>query len=73
MYTSGPLTKAELLNRIADGLPIDPNFANKFRIKRAGKDKNDIFWTLGKVHGLENIAFATSEELKETEGNPMKI
>ena len=39
-----PLTKAELLNRIADGLPVDPNFAKKFRIKRAGKDKNDIFW-----------------------------
>jgi hypothetical protein len=44
LYTSGPLTKAELLNRIADGLPVDPNFAKKFRIKRAGKDKNDIFW-----------------------------
>jgi hypothetical protein len=63
LYTSGPLTKSELLNRIADGLPVDPNFAKKFRIKRAGKDKNDIFWAVGKIHGLENLAFATPEEI----------
>lgn len=42
---------------------MDPNFAKKFRIKRKGKDKNDIFWTLGKIHGLENLAFATPEEI----------
>jgi hypothetical protein len=30
LYQSGPLTKAELLNRLADGLPVDPNFASKF-------------------------------------------
>lgn len=61
MYQSGPLTKAELLNRIADGLPVDPKFASKFRIKRLGKDKDDLFWALGKVHGLENIAYLTEE------------
>ena len=47
MYSSGPLTKAELLNRMADGLPVDPEFASKFKIKRRGKDKDDIFWSLG--------------------------
>ena len=30
VYKSGPLTKAELLNRMADGLPVDPNFASKW-------------------------------------------
>lgn len=30
LYQSGPLTKAELLNRIADGRPVDPEFAKKF-------------------------------------------
>jgi hypothetical protein len=29
-YQSGPISKAELLNRIADGLPVDPNYARKF-------------------------------------------
>jgi hypothetical protein len=73
LYTSGPLTKAELLNRIADGLPVDPNFANKFRIKRAGKDKDDIFYLIGKIHGLENLAFATDEELEACGSDPFLI
>lgn len=61
MYQSGPLTKSELLNRMADGLPTDPNFASKFQIKRRGKDTDDVFWTLGKVHGLENIAYLSED------------
>ena len=34
------------------------------RIKRGGKDLNDIFWMFGKIHGLENIAFFTEEDFK---------
>lgn len=30
IYTSGPLTKAEMLNRIAEGKPVDESFAKKF-------------------------------------------
>jgi hypothetical protein len=44
-----------------------------FRIKRAGKDRDPMFWSFGKIHGLENIAFANEEELKATNGNPVKI
>lgn len=44
-----------------------------FRVKRAGKDKDDFFWSFGKIHGLENIAFVDLEELYETKGNPVKI
>jgi len=44
-----------------------------FRIKRAGKDRDPLFWSFGKIHGLENIAFANEEELKATNGNPVKI
>lgn len=44
-----------------------------FRVKRAGKDKDEMFWTFGKIHGLENIAFADPEEIKKTNGNPVKI
>ena len=73
VYQSGPLTKAELLNRMADGLPVDPKFASKFQIKRRGKDKDDVFWSLGKVHGLENIAYLTEDQILATGGNPFEL
>ena len=38
-----------------------------------GKDRDPMFWSFGKIHGLENIAFADAEELKATNGNPVKI
>ena len=38
-----------------------------------GKDKDDIFWTLGKIHGLENIALCDLEAIKATRGDPMKM
>ncbi len=44
-----------------------------FQVKRQGKDKDDIFWSFGKIHGLENIAFADPLEVQETNGNPVKI
>jgi len=30
IYSSGPLTKSEMLNRIAEGKHVDENFAKKF-------------------------------------------
>jgi len=73
MYSSGPLTKVDMLNRLAEGREVDPDYASKFRVKRKGKDKDNIFWQYGKIHGLENIAYLTEEELKSTGGNPMKL
>lgn len=73
LYTSGPLTKAEMLNRIAEGKPVDPNFAKHFKIKREGKDKDDIFWNLGKIHGLENLALCDFKELQACNGDPILI
>jgi hypothetical protein len=32
IYQSGPLTKAEMLNRFADGKASDPDFARRFKI-----------------------------------------
>jgi hypothetical protein len=29
-----------------------------FQVKRSGKDRDPMFWSFGKIHGLENIAFA---------------
>jgi hypothetical protein len=44
-----------------------------FRVKTAGKDHDPMFWSFGKIHGLENIAFADPKELEATNGNPVKI
>jgi len=30
-----------------------------------GKDKNDIFWNFGKIHGLENLAFVDDKEIED--------
>jgi len=62
-----------MLNRIAEGREVDQNFANKFRIKRMGKDRNDVFWQLGKIHGLENLAFVSDDEIEACQGNPQKL
>jgi len=65
LYTSGPLTKAEMLNRIADGRPMEESarLLSKFKIKRNGKDKDETFWNLGKIHGIEYLAYATDAEI----------
>lgn len=47
-------------------------YENK-RVRRQGKDKDDIFWLMGKIHGLENIAFLTKEELDSIDGNPIRL
>jgi hypothetical protein len=44
-----------------------------FRVKRMGKDRDPLFWSFGKIHGLENIAFADPEEVRATNGNPVSI
>ena len=61
------------MNRLADGLPVDPTYAKKFKIKRRGKDKDDIFYAFGKVHGLENVGLADKEEILATKGNPIAL
>lgn len=58
---------------MADGRSVDPEFARKFQIKRMGKDKDDIFWAIGKIHGLENIGLVDVEEIKKCKGDPMKL
>jgi len=49
------------------------DFSKMFRVKRLGKDLDDLFWSYGKIHGLENVAFVDSEKLKTTNGNPVKL
>lgn len=72
-YTSGPLTKADMLQRIADGRDVDQRFSKHFRIGRWGKDQDEIFWQIGKIHGLENIVYLTDEQLAEAGGDPWRL
>ena len=72
VYTQGPLTKATMLERMAEGRDVDPGFLSKFRIKRMGKDKNDTFWLEGKIHGWENLAYVDDDELAACT-NPSEI
>jgi len=34
---------------------------------------DELFWSFGKIHGLENIAFADDKELEATNGNPVSL
>jgi hypothetical protein len=73
LATATPLTKEELMDEIAfrAGKARDYDIGKK--VKRIGKDLDDIFYSFGKVHGLENMAFLDEETLKATEGNPVKL
>ncbi len=73
MYSTQPLTKTEMIDNIALAALKEFDFGKMFQVKRAGKDRDDLFWSFGKIHGLENIAFADPQEVKATNGNPVKI
>lgn len=73
-YTQGPSTRQTFLSRVAEGSDIEgEDLFQRFRIRRDGKDKNDQFWSLGKIHGLEYIAHCTEEEINSTGGDPIKL
>lgn len=73
MYSTQPLTKSEMVDHLALAALKEFDFSKMFQVKRAGKDRDQMFWSFGKIHGLENIAFADPSEVKETNGNPVKI
>jgi hypothetical protein len=61
------MTKKELKEHIATNNQLkDQEIHNKTKtIRRMGKDENDIFYALGKVHGIENIVYLSDDEVKE--------
>jgi hypothetical protein len=73
MYSTEPLTKNEMIDSLALNAIQEFDVTKMFRIRRMGKDKDPMFWSFGKIHGLENIAFADEEEIRATNGNPVKI
>jgi hypothetical protein len=73
VYGTQPFTKNEMIDKIALHALKEFDLGKIYRIKKAGKDRDPMFWSFGKIHGLENIAFADPQEVKETKGNPVKI
>ena len=73
MYDKDPMSKPELLDHMVKRISEKEDLGKIFRIKRQGKDANDIFWHFGKIHGLENIAYCSPEAINATEGNPFKL
>mgnify|MGYP006922971879 CR=1 FL=1 len=63
MYDKDPLSKPELVEHMFKRISEQVDLTEVFQVKRQGKDKSDIFWLLGKIHGLENIAFCSDEDL----------
>jgi hypothetical protein len=58
MYSTQPLTKNEMVDSLALSALKEFDFGKMFQVKRAGKDRDPMFWSFGKIHGLENLAFA---------------
>ena len=73
MYDKDPLSKPELVEHMFKRISQQTDLSKVFQIKRQGKDRSDVFWLLGKVHGLENIAFCDSADLATVNGNPAKL
>ena len=53
-----PLTRDELIDHVVLNTLKYVDMSKYFKVKRVGIDRDPIFWTWGKIHGLENIAFA---------------
>lgn len=73
MYDSDPLSKPELLEHMMKRITEQTDMSKVFQIKRQGKDKNPFFWQLGKIHGLENIAYCDPAEVAACAGNPVSL
>ena len=73
LYSTEPLTKNEMMDNLALHALKEFDLGKMFRVKRGGKDRDPMFWSFGKIHGLENIAFADPQEVKDTNGNPVMI
>ena len=72
LKTSVPTSRDQVINYLqAPSSNIDPFLRNK-QVKRVGKDKDDFFYMFGKIHGLENIAFLSKEELDKIR-NPIDL
>jgi hypothetical protein len=62
-YSTEALSEPELVNQMMKQISKSCDISKIFQVKRSGKDLDSLFWSFGKIHGLENIAFADDQEL----------
>lgn len=76
-YSTEAMTKPEVIAALHNqkAQPAKSGFhdMSKMQIKRVGKDANDMYWVYGKIHGLENVAFLSKEELDRCSNNPVAL
>ena len=75
-FSTEALTEPEILHNLQEAAKNNVNEKPKdhgWRVKRLGPDESDHYWFFGKIHGLENIAYLTPEQIKACNGNPVKL
>ena len=73
LLNSASTNRSDVAKGIYDCLPqVDDHYKN-MRVKRMEKDADDLYWYFGKIHGLENIAYLTDEQIASTNGNPAAL
>ena len=56
-FSTQPYTRDDMVDNLMLNALKEYDVTKMFRVKRAGKDKDPLFWHFGKIHGLENLAF----------------
>ena len=72
-YSSEAMTEPEMIQKLQQKNQLNKPKKTKLKVKRLGKDVDDVYWVGGKIHGLENIAFLTPEELKSVSNDPVAL
>ncbi len=57
-YTTKPYSEADLVGKAMEEAVKRTDVTKLLRVKPSGRDRDPLFWSFGKIHGLENIAFA---------------
>jgi hypothetical protein len=66
-------SREQLEEDLKNLVPVrESKYRNK-RIKRADRDADDIYWTFGRIHGLENIANIPDNILLSPDMSPEKL
>ena len=72
-HTADPLSEPALREHLYSKVATKFDLNELFQVKRLGKDADDLFFQFGKIHGLENIAYVSEEDLKKAAGNPVAL
>jgi hypothetical protein len=72
-YSTEALTEPEVLSSLSKVAEAHASVDKTMRVKRLGPDLDDNYWMFGKIHGLENIAYLTDEEVAACNGNPVAL